>query len=119
MVNALQSSSFFSSRNASSPKAIITIKKVENLTTDIIPEGEQWMFVLRIWNDDAVQALAKSKNVVTQVSRERLDQLQKQFPDARSSFETPTHEMSASLKQLPVSMPMTLIRPTREVSFIS
>ena len=91
----LTESDLFKNRNASSPKMTVTINKVINLTSDLIPEGEQWGFVAKVWSNPDVQALARSKNIITQIQPEVMERHRLQHEGAGANFLPPTHLMSA------------------------
>jgi hypothetical protein len=94
-VNQLVASDFFASRGMESPKAVVSIERVTNLSSDIIPEGEQWMFVHSVWSSPEVKQLARSKNVVTQVSQEGYEKIVSMLPQITRPLDVPTHVMSA------------------------
>ena len=91
----LMESDLLRNRTESSPKMTVTINKVTNLTSDLIPEGEQWGFVSSVWSNPDVQALARSKNIVTQIQPEVMERHRLQHEGAGTIFQPPTHLMSA------------------------
>ncbi len=94
----LQDSDFLKQRGPDSPRAVINITKVENLTTDLIPEAEQWMFLINVRNAPAMSKLSQMKNFVFQVPPEQLARIRKKFPSAGSSAMTPTYIMGATFR---------------------
>jgi hypothetical protein len=99
MVASLSASDFLRDRTPTSPPIIITIDKVENLTSDIIPPGEQWMLMARLQGALPVRELGRTKNIRFQIPPER--RLLTQEGGYRGDFtdpaaETPpTHVMKA------------------------
>ncbi len=71
MVDSLARSSFLADRDEHSPPIYIVIDKVENLTTDLIPEAEQWMLMARVQGSLPVQDLARRKNIHFLIPPER------------------------------------------------
>src|SRR5689334_9344693 len=47
MAAKLSASPLLAERNAHSPRMVIAISKVENLSSDLIPEGEQWWLMAK------------------------------------------------------------------------
>jgi hypothetical protein len=95
--NRLASSDFLANRNSASQRIIVTVEKVQNLTTDIISEGEQWMYVLGVRDSLPMQTLSKDKNLVFQVSPERLQMLHENgYGAVTSGWEPATHLLSAT-----------------------
>jgi hypothetical protein len=92
----LLESDMFRDRNSASPKMTVTVDKVINLTSDIIPEGEQWGFVWSVWSDPSVQSMARSKNIATQVRPDIVERLQVRIAGTSDGIQLPTHLMSAT-----------------------
>ncbi len=63
MVQSLGKSEFLAGRTPGSPPVVIITNKVENLTDNIIPVGEQWMTVARVQNGLPMQQFSQSRNV--------------------------------------------------------
>ncbi|MEX2214786.1 MAG: hypothetical protein WD768_11690 [Phycisphaeraceae bacterium] len=66
----LASSDFLRDRNPSSPPILITINKVENLTSDLIPPAEQWMLMARLQGSLNLVSVRNQKNISFQVPPE-------------------------------------------------
>lgn len=98
ITDKLATSDFMRERNASSPPIIVTCRKAENLSMDIVQEPELWMFVLKIETSINQTNLARSKNISFQIPPERVAMLRKRFPDAASGAEPATHIMTASIR---------------------
>jgi len=97
----LSESSFLATRTAQSPPVTIGVKKVENLTSDVIPESEQWMFVLNVQNSPEMQTLAQQKNIHFQMPPERLEELRRDgFAVADTGWQPPTHELAAVFRSV-------------------
>jgi hypothetical protein len=92
----LKTSAFLADRKSDSPPITITLEKVENLTSDVISEAEQWKFLMEIQGSLDVVKVANSKNIHFQVTPERLAKLRSQgWTKAGSAYQPPTHVMSA------------------------
>jgi len=94
----LATSDFMRDRSSSSPSIVITCRKAENLSMDIVQEPELWMFVLKVETSINQTNLARSKNIVFQIPPERIEMLRKKFPDAASGAEPPTHVMTVQIR---------------------
>ncbi|MBX3382916.1 MAG: hypothetical protein KF864_05345 [Phycisphaeraceae bacterium] len=87
-------------RGADEPPMVIAINRVENLTTDIIPAGEQWYVMARVRDAQPIRDLRERHNVSFVIPQEQLRRarevgtLPENFADARN----PTHEMSATFR---------------------
>ena len=75
MASSLAGSEFLAGRAPDSPPIVVTINKVENLTSDIIPPAEQWMQVARLQGSLPIRRLADEKNIRFQLPPERLQLL--------------------------------------------
>lgn len=101
MAASLARSDFLADRSPSSPRAVIVINKVRNLTSDIIPEGEQWMLVARVRAALPMRGLEREKNIVFVITPDRARLLHDvgfdDVGDTRLAI-TPTHVMSATFR---------------------
>lgn len=71
MSASLAASDFLRDRTANSPPITITIDKVENLTSDLLPPAEQWMLMARLQGSLPLVDLRRTKNITFQVPPER------------------------------------------------
>jgi hypothetical protein len=77
---------------------IVAIHKVENLTSDIIPEGDRWWMMQRVRASQPILTLSRDKNLRFVIPAEHLQagidrgNLEDDFAKDRK----PTHEMSAT-----------------------
>ena len=98
MANSLAGSAFLADRGPDSPPIIVTINKVENLTSDIIPPAEQWMLMARLQGSVPIQHLSRQKNIRFQIPPERRELLASHgavlAPDQDPAY-LPTHVMKA------------------------
>jgi len=101
VVASLAASDFLRDRRPDSPQAVIVINKVLNLTTDIIPPGEQWMHVARLQGAMPLAELALRKNVVFVLPPERVRSLRDVgFDVSNEKALKPTHVMSAEFRSI-------------------
>lgn len=101
IVASLAGCDFLKDRGQESPQAVIVINKVLNLTTDIIPPGEQWMHVARLQGALPLQELAKRENIVFVLPPERISSLREAGFDVDSGGALkPTHVMSAEFRSI-------------------
>ena len=96
----LASSSFLANRGPDSEPMVIVVNKVENLTSDIITEAEQWMAVQRVIDSLPVQELRQTKNIRIILPRERYEQLRDDIghSDQPTDNLNPTHLMYAQFE---------------------
>jgi hypothetical protein len=97
MRQSLADSRFLAGRSPDSPPMAIVINRVQNLTSDVIPIPEQWMYVARVINALPIQQLAKQRNIRFVISPERIEALrQAGFEVQGPGALEPTHLMSAT-----------------------
>lgn len=97
MSASLGRSPFLMHRSPESEQAVVVIRKVENLTSDIIPVPEQWMTMARIQGSMPMRALRDTKNIVFVLPPERVRLAQEagqRFSDTGSGLK-PTHTLGA------------------------
>lgn len=99
---SLQSSSFIQDRTPDSPSMTIAIEKIDNLTTDILSEGEKWFLMDRVMNSDAMTALRRERNIRFVIPAERLDALidSRVWAGPIAQGRAPTHVMHAVLRSV-------------------
>jgi len=98
MKASLAASDFLAGRTPRSPPAAIVIRKVENLTTDIIPIGQQWMWMAKVADSLPIRAMEREKNIVMVVEPERFESIRKMgFAGLlEAPTITPTHALMAT-----------------------
>ena len=98
MAASLAGSDFLRDRNPDSPPIVVTINKVENLTSDIIPPAEQWMLMARLQGSLPIRQLSRDKNIRFQIPPERRPLIARTghalTPEQEQVYE-PTHVMKA------------------------
>lgn len=102
MAAKLRASSFLAGRSPESPPLVVTLTKVENLSSDILSEGEKWYLVERVIDADAIADLRRSDNVRFVIPAEKL-RLLRDAADADIPIapeRDPTHVMTARLTSL-------------------
>jgi len=98
MAESLRSSDFLADRGPDSEPAYITIRQVENLTSDIIPERERWMLMERVQAALNKRELAERNNIRFQIPpehRQDLDDDPRAAEAARQQMPETTHVMKA------------------------
>ncbi len=96
MAQSLARSPFMTDRSPQSPPVVIVINKVQNLTTDIIPEREQWLLMARLRGLLSTNRLGAEKNIHFQIEPERWEMLRKAgFQDDLGGKNPATHVMTA------------------------
>ena len=100
MAAKLASSRFLAERTPESPRMVIAISKVENLSSDIITESEEWSLMQRVRDSLPIVDLGKQRNLVFVIPAEHLKSgqakgtLDAEFAKGRK----PTHEMDATFR---------------------
>lgn len=100
---SLTASRFIQSRSPASPPIVLSVQKVENLTSDVITESEQWAMMVEISNDVFVRSpLGRNANIKLIVPRERLTMARRRgvVPAFESADELPTHIMTATFRSV-------------------
>lgn len=98
----LASSDFLDDRAPDSPPITIAVSKVENLTTDLLSEGEKWYMVDRALDSLAMNDLRKGKAIRFVIPAEKLAMLRKSLGPDRPVAEqrAPTHTLTARLRSV-------------------
>lgn len=63
MAESLATSDFLKGRTSHSPEIVLTLQKILNLSTDLIPEGERWYLIERVFDSVPIQTLRRDKNI--------------------------------------------------------
>ncbi len=102
MAARLRASSFLAGRGPDSTPIIAALSKVENLSTDILSEGEKWYLMDRVFDSAAIAALRESRNIRFVIPAEKLALLNKALPaeDRAADARAPTHAVTARLRSL-------------------
>jgi hypothetical protein len=98
MAQKLSGSRFLADRTPESPRMVIAIAKVENLSSDLIPEGEQWLLMERVKGSLPIVDLGKKKNLAFVIPAEHLRAARAAgtLPEEYGANRKPTHEMTAT-----------------------
>lgn len=96
----LRASDFLKGRGPDSPRMVVAINKVENLTSDLIPSSEQWWLMQRVRDSIGLQTLSKERNVKFVIPAKFLRDAQRKgtLPEDAALERSPTHEMSATFR---------------------
>lgn len=99
---SLGSSDFLQERGPESEPIVIALHKVENLTSDLLNEGEKWYLMDRVLNSETMGALRRERNIRFVIPRERLDELtaRTEWAGAIGEGRRPTHTMTAVLRSV-------------------
>ncbi|MBK9187899.1 MAG: hypothetical protein IPM33_02985 [Phycisphaerales bacterium] len=96
----LSASAFMASRGPDSPRMVIAVHKVENLTSDVIPEREQWWMIQRVRDSAPLLALSRQRNIRMVMPAEHLREGEARgaLPEDFAAQRDPTHEMTATFR---------------------
>lgn len=105
MAQSLAASPAIVQRNADSPRWVVSIDKVLNLTSDVMTPAEQWYVIARLRSSLPMSALAESRNIVfvipaEQARRMRSDPDAQTFSEDFASDRRPTHQMTATFRSV-------------------
>jgi hypothetical protein len=96
----LRNSEWMAERGEASERVVIAMEKVENLTDDVIPRGEQWAIMAKVRGNADMVRVGREKAIVFVMSKDAvLGALERgTMDDAMEQRTQPTHEMSATLR---------------------
>jgi hypothetical protein len=101
MAERLRGSDFLRDRTADSPRIIVAIQKVENLSMDIITEGERWYLLERVVGSNPIMSLRQSRNIGFVIPAERVQKTREVTGDSEfARGRAPTHEMTATFRSV-------------------
>jgi hypothetical protein len=109
MAESLRRCPAIAQRTPQSPLWVITIEKVENLTTDVMTEGEQWYIMARVRGMLPMLALHEQKNIRFVIPAERKQAMLAdpnigpkvgELGDAFADRRQPTHAMQATFRSV-------------------
>lgn len=98
----LAASDFLGDRAPDSPIITVAVSKVENLSTDLLSEGEKWMLVDRALDSLAMKDLKNNKAIRFVIPAEKLEMLRRTLgPDEQVAADrAPTHTLTARLRSV-------------------
>lgn len=101
MAERLRGSDFLRDRTTDSPRIIVAIQKVENLSMDIITEGERWYLLERVVGSNPIMSLRQSRNIGFVIPAERVQKTREVTGDSEfAKGRAPTHEMTATFRSV-------------------
>lgn len=94
----LSESPLFSARTPESPKWTIAIQKVQNLTSDMMPESAKWYLMARVRESVPIGSFSRERNIAFTIPAERLREARKRgaVSEDMEAGRKPTHVMSAT-----------------------
>lgn len=98
MARDLAGSRFLAERGPDSERMVVAINKVENLSSDLMPAGEQWMLMERVKGSLPIVELGRQKNIAFVIPAEHLREGRERgtLPEGFAAGRRPTHEMAAT-----------------------
>lgn len=99
MAAKLAASDWLAERGPDSPPMTIAVSKVENLTTDLISEGEKWYLVDTVLDSESMKALKALRNIRFVIPAEKLVLLRKTLGPEEDVAQqrSPTHTLAARM----------------------
>jgi hypothetical protein len=99
MAEKLRGSAFLRDRTPESPRIIVAIQKVENLSTDLISDSERWYLMERVASSTPIMALRQDRNIGFVLPAEKVQRTREVTGDSEfAKGRAPTHEMAATLR---------------------
>lgn len=103
MASSLAQSETVRQRTPQSPRWVIAIQKVENLTQDVMTESEQWGVMARLQGSLPITALYDQRNIRFVIPAERTRAIRQQpdlkgYEQAFGGERAPTHVMTATFR---------------------
>jgi hypothetical protein len=104
MAQSLADSAAFASRRPDSEPWFITINKVQNLSSDVMTDSEQWLIIARLRGELPLAALREQKNVHFVIPAERVAKMRAdpnlEYDERFGAQRRATHEMSATFRSI-------------------
>lgn len=101
MAAKLRDSEFLGSRSPESEPITVAIQRVTNMSSDMIPQSEQWWLMERVRNSLPIVELGKQRNFAFLIPAERIEELrQLGFEPGLLSERRPTHVMNAVFRSV-------------------
>jgi hypothetical protein len=101
MAAKLRDSEFLASRSPESEPITVAIQRVTNLSSDLIPQSEQWWLMERVRSSLPIVELGKQRSLAFLIPAERVQELrQLGFEPGLMSQRNPTHVMDAVFRSV-------------------
>ncbi len=105
MAQSLARSDALISRTPGSPRWVVAIDRVTNLSDDVMTPSEQWYIVARLRSELPMQALSQQRNLAFVIPAEQARRLRDEedletFSEDFASQRRPTHQMNATFRSL-------------------
>lgn len=101
MAQSLLRSDAFAQRGSDSEPWVISIQKVTNLTSDVMPQREQWSIMAQLRGAAPIASLWHEKHVAFVLPAERVVELRRsgvEYGEAFGAGREPTHVMTATFR---------------------
>lgn len=98
----LLDSDFLASRNPGSTPIVVAVSRVTNLTSDVVPESEQWLWIQRVRTHALQSGLSREKQIWFVIPKqfEEEGKATDEIEGGAFASRSPTHEMTAALYSL-------------------
>lgn len=101
VAQSLRASDFLRERSPDSAPMTVAIQKAENLSSDILSEGERWFLMNRVVQASSMRALADERAIRFVIPAENLRELRELTGDDQlAAGRAPTHTMTARLRSI-------------------
>jgi hypothetical protein len=98
MTHKLSRSAWLTGRDAGAPPAVVAIQKVENLSSDVIPEPDRWYLMVKLRTSRPIEAFRRLHNITFVVPAEHLRGAGLEEDAGGGAGRQPTHEMTATFR---------------------
>jgi len=103
MAASMASSDFLRERDAGSPRMVVALDHVENLSSDVVPVSEQWYLMERVRSSLPLATLGSERNIAFVIPAEQMNQLRDRVGAEAALLgagRAPTHAMRGVIRSV-------------------
>ena len=101
MAESFAGDAAMSARSSQSPPWVVSIDRMHNLTNQIFPEREKWLYIARLRAQLQQSEIARQRNIIWVIPPERWPMVEKELGEAPLELRRrPTHELTAEFGAL-------------------
>lgn len=103
MAASMTASDFLRERGPGSPRMVVALDHIENLSSDVVPVSEQWYLMERIRASTPLASLGTQRNIAFVIPAEQMNQLRDRGGAEAALFgagRAPTHAMQGVLRSV-------------------
>lgn len=105
MAQSLAESGVITGRSPQSPRWVVSIDRVENLSSDVLSESDKWSLMARLRSSFPIHAMRQQRNITFVIPAQRLAMLEAsgyrdELTEAPLQRTQPTHSITAVLRSI-------------------